>query len=592
MSSEMIPQPQGTLPTARFKLKQRVSDFSGAVFNGERSVATIALLATLVAATIVLILWTSAQSYVPLYGNQEHYDKASILEILDKEQLPFHIDNDTGNILVPQNRLADARITLSARGIKAALPEGLSSLTSKVNMGTSQFMESMQYQHALEGELARTIITMEGIRNSRVHLAIPKQTLFIGRQDKKSAASVMVDLIPGYELKAPQVESIVSLITGSIPGLDPHHVSVVDQRGNLLSGELYDETPMGKQSDKKLAFKDKLERSIEQRAAVMLAPVLGDNNFRIQVFSEVDFNVVEETTEAVDPDSVMRTETIKSDTTQDQLAMGIPGSLANQPPVGNQSKEADDKQRLSERSESIRQYDNGRSVIHTRYEVGRLTSMSLSVLVNSAAGGEQGLSEASLQQLGEMVKAATGFQAERGDQFNITSFAFVAPQPLGVGQGLEWWQMTETMEYGRYLAGILATLLLVLFGVRPLVNHLTKGKQSGEDSSSAVAEAVAEEFTPSRASTANDDSAQAMADALLDGASADMMMAADNNAMPAPLPAAQGNGVTGIALPQVGSQLQEQIAHMQLLTVKESERVAAVIKQWTLQGDQFDTSHL
>lgn len=600
MNNEMIPhpQPQHSFPAARFKLKQSISSLTGAVFNGERSVATIALLATLVAATIVLILWTSAQSYVPLYGNQEHYDKASILEILDKEQFPFHIDNDTGNILVPQNRLADARITLSARGIKAALPEGLSSLNGKVNMGTSQFMESMQYQHALEGELARTIITMEGIRNSRVHLAIPKQTLFIGRQDKKSAASVMVDLIPGYELKAPQVESIVSLITGSIPGLDPHHVSVVDQRGNLLSGELYDETPMGKQSDKKLAFKEKLERSIEQRAAVMLSPVLGENNFRIQVFSEVDFNVVEETTEAVDPDSVMRTETVKSDTMQDQFAMGIPGSLANQPPTTNEKKEADDKKRLSERSESTRQYENGRSVKHTRYEVGRLTSMSLSVLVNSAAAAPQGWSHERLQQLGEMVKAATGFQAERGDQFNITSFNFVTAQQLGAEQGLEWWQLPETMEYSRYIAGALTALLLILFGVRPLVNHLIRDKKTTEE---ILQEPIAEAQPNVVESKMNrdDGSAQSMADALID----DVMASASGQPMPETQIVPENTVITtphqsnqemvaGISLPQVGSQLQEQIAHMQLLTVKEPDRVAAVIKQWTQQGAHFDTSYL
>ena len=537
--------------------------------GGDRSMASIALLATLVAATIVLILWTSAKNYVPLYGNQEHYDKAGILEILDKEQVAFRIDTDTGNIMVPQDRLADARITLAARGIKAAMPEGLSTIGDKVTMGTSQFMESMQYQHALEGELARTIITMDGVRNSRVHLAVPKRSLFIGRQEEKSAASVMVDLAPGYELKPTQVEAIVSLIAGSVPGLDPRKVSVVDQSGKLLTGDLYDEAPIGKETDKKLAFIQKLERNIEQRAAIMLLPILGEGNYRIQVSSDVDFSVVEETREAIDPASVVRSESIKTDTMQDQLAMGIPGSLANQPPLPADQQGGDDNQRTSERNESSRQFDNGRAVTHTKFEVGRLKSMSVSVLVNEAASADTGWSEAQLQQLGEMVKTATGFQAERGDQFNITSFGFVAPaETAGVQGGLPWWQLPEVKEYARYVFGSLIALALILFGVRPLVNHLISGKKQREPD--AVSPFASADDTPSLLS------AKADARAVEETAAA-----ADD--MPQP-------GFNAINLPQVGSEFAEQISHMQLLASKESDRVTAVIKYWVERGVSIEST--
>ena len=178
--------------------------------------------------------------------------------------------------------------------------------------------------------------------------------------------------------------AIVSLITGSVPGLDARKVSVVDQSGKLLTGDLYDDAPIGKETDKKLAFIQKLERNIEQRAAIMLLPILGEGNYRIQVSSDVDFSVVEETREAIDPASVVRSESIKTDTMQDQLAMGIPGSLANQPPLPADQQGGDDNQRTSERNESSRQFDNGRAVTHTKFEVGRLKSMSVSVLVNEA----------------------------------------------------------------------------------------------------------------------------------------------------------------------------------------------------------------
>ena len=544
--------------------------------GGDRSIASIALLATLVAATIVLILWTSAKNYVPLYGNQEHYDKAGILDILDKEKVAFRIDTDSGNIMVPQDRLADARITLAARGIKAAMPEGLSTIGEKVTMGTSQFMESMQYQHALEGELARTIITMDGIRNSRVHLAVPKRNLFVGRQEEKSAASVMVDLAPGYELKPNQVEAIVSLIAGSVPGLDPRKISVVDQRGKLLTGELYDETPVGKETDKKLAFVQKLERNIEQRASIMLLPILGDGNYRIQVSSDVDFSVVEETREAIDPASVVRSESIKTDTMLDQLAMGIPGALANQPPLPADQQAEDNNQRTSERNESSRQFDNGRAVTHTRFEVGRLKSMSVSVLVNDAAAADAGWTQAQLLQLGEMVKTATGFQADRGDQFNITSFGFVAPAPVSAPlAGLPWWQLPEVKEYARYLFASLIALALILFGVRPLVNHLISGKKQrtaepdalyGEADDSTVA-ALSAQSSTKRNSDADDS------------------ITTDSSDMPQP-------GFNAISLPQVGSEFAEQITHMQLLASKESERVTAVIKYWVERGVSIESTKI
>lgn len=574
MKGELASKP--AIAATNMKLKQRLSDMSDKVTwlrTEDKSLAVIALLATLVAATIVLILWTSAKNYVPLYGQQEHYDKANILEILDREKMAFRIDTDTGNIMVPQSRLADARILLAARGIKAAMPEGLSTLGDKVSMGTSQFMESMHYQHALEGELARTIITMEGVRNARVHLAVPKRNLFVGRQEERSAGSVMVDLAPGYSLKPQQVEAIVSLIAGSVPGLDTKHISVIDQRGKLLTSESFDDSPVGKETDKKLAFIERLERNIEQRASIMLLPILGDGNFRIQVSSDVDFSVVEETREAIDPASVVRVETIKATNMVDQLAMGIPGALANQPPLQNAEAGENNNQRASERSETNRQFETGRAVTHTRYEVGRLKNMSVSVLVNETAAGEEGWTQERLAQLGEMVKIATGFQAERGDQFNITSFGFMAVEPVSEFGGLQWWQLPEVREYARYLFGTLIALLLILFGVRPLVNQLVNGRKVEAVPDSPVANA--------ELPAANKDAPNValMADLHTQNTSTDL--AAD----PAPV-----NPLSKVVLPQLGSEFAEQIAHMQLLANKESERVSAVIKYWVERGVSVEST--
>lgn len=563
------------------RLREKVINLSSKMNwlpTGDKSLASIALLATLVAATIVVILWTSAKNYVPLYGNQEHYDKAGIVEILDKEQFPFRIDTDSGNILVPQERLADARITLAARGIKAAMPEGLSAMQDKVTMGTSQFMESMQYQHALEGELARTIITMDGVRNARVHLAIPKRNLFVGRQEEKSAASVMVDLAPGYNLKPQQVEAIVSLVAGSIPGLDSRHVSVVDQRGKLVSGDLFDETPVGKETDKKLAFIEKVERSVEERASIMLLPILGDGNYRIQVSADVDFNVVEETREALDKEGVLKSENSKTDSMLDQLAMGIPGSLANQPPVpaqpGAAAAGADNNERTSQRNEMRREFDTGKAITHTRYEIGRVRTQSVSVLVNEAAAGETGWTPERLAQLGEMIKTATGHQAERGDQFNITSFSFVPNDAAAQMEGMAWWQMPEMKEYLRYLIGAIIGLALVIFGVRPLVNHLVSRKNKEQNSATALQGTTGAHSNLSPMQSADLAAGPAVLDAKADPALANAAATGPQHSM---------------HLPEVGSEFAQQISHLQLLANRESDRVTAVIKYWIERGVSIES---
>jgi len=574
MKGELTKVPE--LDNNDMKLKEKVVNFSNKLnFNAgsDRSIATIALLATLVAATIVLILWTSAKNYVPLYGNQESYDKANILEILDTEEITFRIDTDSGNILVPQEKLADARITLAARGIKASMPEGMENISDKVSMGTSQFIESMQYQHALEGELARTIINMQGVRNARIHLAVPKRSLFVGRTEQKTAASVMVDLAPGHELKPGQVEAIIALVIGSVPGLEPKSVSVVDQRGELLSGDLFDNTPVGKETDKKLAFTQKVERNIEQRASIMLLPILGENNFRIQVSTDVDFSVVEETKELVDPLNVLKQEFVKSDTTLDQFAAGIPGSLANEPPVPNVQAEGEDNERTSERSESNRQFENGRSVTHTQFEVGRVKSMSLSVLINEGASLEDaGWTDERLASLGEMVKKATGYNEARGDQFNITSFAFVQEKVLAPGEGLEWWQMPEFREYARYIFGTLISILLILFGVRPLVNHLIKGKSASELAAST------QDLNSVRPNDVTDRQSTPLDDAINSSAKVNSLGSKDAN-----------GEHSAMSLPQIGNDFEEQIAHMQLLASRETERVTSVIKYWVEQGVEIES---
>lgn len=585
--SEIVNQAPPLLQPVNFK--ERVTGWLRdwrRLSRDNKSLLVIALLAALVATVIVVILWTASQNYVPLYGRQEMYDTANILEQLEKEQVPFRLDNGTGQVLVPEGKLAQVRMALAARGVRAAVPAGLESLNSVSGLGTSEFMETARYRHAMEGELARSIIALDSVRSARVHLAIPKRTLFVGRDEEKPTASVVLDLQPGRSLEPAQVEAIANLVAGSIPGMKPESVSIVDQAGELLSAEMGDKGGFGKLSVQQMEYVRKLEQYTKQRAGDMLAPLLGIGNYRVQVAANVDFNTVEESREQVEPNGAIRTETGKDDKRLDSLALGIPGSLSNQPPAkkpdatnngktattaNNQESKSNDSR--TERNEFSRQYDNSRSVVHTQYQQGRIQQLSVSVLLNSEKAPKGGWSKEQLGQLQEMVQRAVGFDAERGDQFSLSAFAFNPEATLPMSSPeLSWWEQPVWQDSLRYIVGGGLGLALLFFGVRPLVKQLVRLHQP-------VADEKIGETSPAELLPVTEGSARRYEDKLAQHSLEDETGGAVLYAM------GQAGGVSGndfefAALPEPGSDLEVQLKHLQLLADKETARVAEVIKLW------------
>ena len=585
--SEVVNQAPPLLQPANFK--ERVTGWLRdwrRLSRDNKSLLVIALLAALVATVIVVILWTASQNYVPLYGRQEMYDTANILEQLEKEQVPFRLDSGTGQVLVPEGKLAQVRMALAARGVRAAMPAGLESLNTVSGLGTSEFMETARYRHAMEGELARSIIALDSVRSARVHLAIPKRTLFVGRDEEKPTASVVLDLQPGRSLEPAQVEAIANLVAGSIPGMKPESVSIVDQAGELLSAEMGDKGGFGKLSVQQMEYVRKLEQYTKQRAGDMLAPLLGAGNYRVQVAANVDFNTVEESREQVEPNGAIRTETGKDDKRLDSLALGIPGSLSNQPPAkkpdttnnsktattaNNQESKSNDSR--TERNEFSRQYDNSRSVVHTQYQQGRIQQLSVSVLLNSEKAPKGGWTKEQLGQLQEMVQRAVGFDAERGDQFSLNAFAFnpeaSAPMP---SPDLSWWEQPAWQDSLRYIVGGGLGLALLFFGVRPLVKQLVRLHQPiPEEQSNEVSTAELLPVTEGNTRRYEDKLAQHSLGEEMGGGVLYAMGQAGG---------VSGNDFELASLPEPGSDLEVQLKHLQLLADKETARVAEVIKLW------------
>ncbi len=550
-----------------------------------KSILTIALLAAVVAATIVVILWTSSKNYVPLYGKQELYDTANIMEMLEKEQVPFRLEKSSGQILVPESQLAHIRMALAARGVRAAMPSGLEGLDNVTGLGTSEFMEGARYRHALEGELARTIISLDAVRSARVHLAIPKRTLFVGRDEEKPSASVMLDLQPGQTMEQGQVEAIANLVAGSISGMKPGAVTVVDQSGQLLSAELGDKAGFGKQSVQQMEYVRKLEQYIRQRASDMLSPMLGTGNFRVQIAADVNFNAVEETQQQLDPNAVVTRESNKSDKTIDALALGIPGALSNRPPEtapktdqaateGNAAQEPAKNDTRTERQEVSRQYESSRTIVHTRYQQGRLEKMNVSILLNQQSAPKEGWSPEQLEQIRQMVERSVGFDGSRGDQISLQVFDFTGAVPVEPPAS-SWLETPYWQDSLRYLVGGLLGLTLVFFGIRPLVKHLVRTQQYPDTD---AAQEPDEEQEPTMGL-----SMRREGDGELEESATGKSL---SQSQPEFRLEPQFSSLDLEALPEPGSELEVQLKHLQLLVDKDTARVAEVVRQWVSGNEQ------
>lgn len=528
--------------------------------SSQRNLVLSAVLAAIVAAIIVVALWSSSQSFRPLYGQQEQFDVGEIVSVLESESINYRLQEQNGQVLVPEGDVARVRMLLAAKGIKAKLPTGLDSLKDDSSLGTSQFMETARYRHGLEGELVRTIIALNAVNNARVHLAIPRQTLFVRQNAEAPSASVMLELKAGEDLKAEQVEAIINLIVGSVTGMKPEHVSVVDQYGRLLSADVAS-GESGKVNAKYLDYQKNLEKQVIQRASDMLTPIVGPSNFRVQVAADMDFSRVEETQEILDNAPVVRNEHTIQNNSIDQIALGIPGSLSNQPPVTGEQP-ANDSENSNARLEVNRQYAVGSSVRRTQYQQGQVRKLNVSVLLNSAsAPGAEGWSDQQKTEISAMLMDAVGINAERGDSLSLMTFNFT-PVEIEAPPSIPWWQDPTVQQPLRYVIGGLLGLAMIFFVLRPLIMHLTGADR--RDRELDVAPPPEEPYYENLQTREEREREEALNRRLEEKG----------------IKASTGLDVTSDMLPPPGSPLEIQLKHLQLIANEEPARVAEVLKQW------------
>lgn len=453
-------------------------------------------LAASVAIGFAIVLWTQGEEYRPLYGSLDNLDAANVVQVLDQNQIKYKLDINTGAVLVSADDIHMARLKLAEVGIPGKANTGFELMDQEQPLGTSQFAENTRYHRGLEGELARTITSITSIRKARVHLAIPKRSVFV-RDARKPTASVFVEVFAGRTVEPAQVRAITNLVASSISELKTEDVTVVDQHGNLLStGDENKELMLaGKQHE----YTRSVEDSLTKRVNSILLPVVGNGKFRAEVSADIDFTAIEQAAETFNPDlpAVRSEQTLNEQRSGGDIAGGIPGALTNQPPgTTTQVPEQLDpvtgqpvqpQPPRNTREQATRNYELDRTISYTRHQQGSLKRLTVAVVVDdkvvkNAEGIETRVpwTENELERLAILVRDAVGFSAIRGDSVNVLNSPFMgADDVMGFADGaLEtpWWE-TWIIPNIKYLSGVLIILLLIFGLLLPVFRSLTRSGQ-------------------------------------------------------------------------------------------------------------------
>ncbi len=476
--------------------------------GGRQVVALMLAAATAVALAVGAWTWSQTPDYRVLYSNVNDRDGGAIIAALTQMNVPYKFADGGGAILVPSTQVHEARLRLASQGLPKGSQVGFE-LMENSRLGTSQFQEQIQFQRALEGELARSIQSISAVGAARVHLAIPKPSVFM-REQQKPSASVLVNLNAGRSLDSGQVSAIVHMVSSSVPDLLVKNVSVIDQNGNLLSAQNDTQQQTGLDPGQ-LKYIKGIEQDYAQRIESIVLPVVGGDNVHAQVTADIDFSQTEQAEETYRPNQAVAAAAIRSQTTSESSSAGgstsnggVPGALSNQPPSpatapingqpatppANAAKPAGaaaaPKGQASAATEpapaaapatsnsnkaSSINYEVDKSLKHVRHGTGNIKRLSAAVVVNyrkvTSKDGKvswKPRSEEDMAQINKLVREAMGFTEARGDTVTVANSAFTQPDAETL-EVVPFWKQPATwalvQEIGRHL--LIAGIVLFLF---------------------------------------------------------------------------------------------------------------------------------
>lgn len=439
-------------------------------------------IAASVAVGLATVMWSRSPDYSLLFTQLTDRDAGAIVNSLMTAEIPHKLEQSSGAVMVPKDRVHEARLLLASDGLPQGSGMGFELIGEEKGLGTSQFMESARYQYMLETELVRTISHLRAVQSARVHLAIPKQSVFV-RDRKPASASVMVQLYPGRRMEESQVASVVHIVASSIPDLEAGEVTVVDQHGRLLTEN--SQSDQFQLNAEQFAYKNRVEQSYVNRIENLLAPLVGAGKIRAQVNAAMDFTMTESTSESYDPDNAaLRSEQSSNQTQVGEAGLvgGVPGALSNQPPVTQPdpgvANTATETETRNSSSSAVRNFELDRTVSHVRQQTGVIQKLSVAVIVdNRQSVADDGtvtstaLTPEELERMDALVREAVGFDSTRGDTVNVVNASFISPTSTEAVEPA-WWEMPLVRQVLRQLVGVVLILGLIFGLLRPTVKHL------------------------------------------------------------------------------------------------------------------------
>ena len=464
---------------------------------GGRKIMLMLGVAAVIAVMAAVWMWGQQPDYRVLFSNFSDRDGGAIVAELEKMNIPYKYAEGGGALLVPADRVHDARLKLAAQGLPKGGNVGFE-LMENQKLGASQFLEQVNFQRAMEGELARSIESLSAVQAARVHLAMPKDSVFVSEQ-KQPTASVLLNLHPGRVLDAQQVSAIVHLVASSVPELSPKNVTIVDQNGNLLSDTARAASANG-MDPSQIKYVQDYQQSVAKRIESIISPIVGADNVRAEATADMDFSRSEQAVESYKPNQTpdamaIRSQQISESQNGTAGPSGVPGALTNQPPAPATAPLTVPGQKTpapavaaapttATHKDSTVNYEVDKTIQYVQKAGGGLKRLSVAVVVNyrktvdkSGKVVMQPLSPAETTQITNLVKEAMGYNQERGDTLNVVNSPFASPTPESIPEVPLWKQPATIdlgMQAGKYLLMAVALLLLYLRMLKPMLKKIAE----------------------------------------------------------------------------------------------------------------------
>lgn len=435
-----------------------------------------------------IIMRVTAPTMTTLFTDMTLQDSTAVARELDQRGIKYEIRNDGGTVMVPKDNVLRLRMDLASKGLPQGGGVGYEIFDKSDSMSTTSFVQNVNQLRALEGELSRTIRSLDRVQNARVHLALPEKQLF--QRDKKEARASIVLKVRG-DLEAGQVRAIRHLVATAVEGLKPDRVSVVDEAGRLLadgSGDSQDGTIAA--AEKQQGF----ERRVRQQVEEIVASVVGRGRARVQVAAEMDFNRVQQTQESFDPESrVVRSTQTRNENNVSNEARDGQVTVNNELPGANGQNANSANREASQKNEETVNYEISKTVRTEVIEGGRVKRLSVAVLVdgnyNRGANGQpeyQSRAPDELERINALVRSAIGFDQRRGDTIEVINLRFAEAPPVIDLKELTMFERLFTFSkddtFRMLELGVLGlvTIFVFLFVIRPLMATISAPEKAAK----------------------------------------------------------------------------------------------------------------